>query len=188
MSINANTFRLDGRVALVTGSSTGIGLAIARGLGQAGATVVLNARNAGRLRETAAALTDEGLKVHVRACDVTDAPAVDAAVESIEHEVGPYLHNFLAFNASPVRGLPPREELLAKGYGFYASGALESLTRLTYRDIVEQEIGFIEGPPDSENVLIQFALSAGALGQNCEGAAVDMSLNGCISRTSSYVP
>ena len=54
MSINANTFRLDGRVALVTGSSTGIGLAIARGLGQAGATVVLNARNAGRLKEAAA--------------------------------------------------------------------------------------------------------------------------------------
>src|SRR5262245_18175919 len=46
---------------------------------------------------------------------------------TIEHEVKQHLQNFLAFNASPVRGLPPREELLAKGYGFYASGALESL-------------------------------------------------------------
>jgi hypothetical protein len=60
--------------------------------------------------------------------------------------VKPYLHNFLAFNASPVRGLPPKEELVAKGYGFYASGALESLTKLTYQDIVEQEIGFIGTP------------------------------------------
>jgi alkanesulfonate monooxygenase SsuD/methylene tetrahydromethanopterin reductase-like flavin-dependent oxidoreductase (luciferase family) len=68
----------------------------------------------------------------------------DAA--QIEHEVKPALLNFLAFNASPVKGLPPREELNAKGYGFYASGALESLTRLSYRDVVEQEIGFIGTP------------------------------------------
>jgi alkanesulfonate monooxygenase SsuD/methylene tetrahydromethanopterin reductase-like flavin-dependent oxidoreductase (luciferase family) len=65
----------------------------------------------------------------------------------IRREVEPYLHNFLAFNASPVRGLPSREELLAKGYGFYASGALESLPRLTYEEIVEKEIAFV-GTPD----------------------------------------
>jgi alkanesulfonate monooxygenase SsuD/methylene tetrahydromethanopterin reductase-like flavin-dependent oxidoreductase (luciferase family) len=65
---------------------------------------------------------------------------------TIEREVKPYLGNFLAFNASPVKGLPPREELIAKGYGFYASGALESLTKLSYQDILEQEIGFIGTP------------------------------------------
>ena len=42
--ITANTFRLDGRLALVTGSSSGIGLALARGLGQAGAALLLNGR------------------------------------------------------------------------------------------------------------------------------------------------
>jgi gluconate 5-dehydrogenase len=52
--IDASTFRLDGRLALVTGSSTGIGLAIARGLAQAGAAVVLNARDGERLARTAA--------------------------------------------------------------------------------------------------------------------------------------
>jgi alkanesulfonate monooxygenase SsuD/methylene tetrahydromethanopterin reductase-like flavin-dependent oxidoreductase (luciferase family) len=61
----------------------------------------------------------------------------------IEHEVKPALLNFLAFNASPVRGLPPKEELQAKGYGFYASGALESLTKLTYEQVLEQVIGQI---------------------------------------------
>lgn len=64
----------------------------------------------------------------------------------IEREVKPALLAFLTCNASPVRGLPPREELLAKGYAFYASGALESLTRLRYEDIVEQEIAFVGTP------------------------------------------
>jgi alkanesulfonate monooxygenase SsuD/methylene tetrahydromethanopterin reductase-like flavin-dependent oxidoreductase (luciferase family) len=64
----------------------------------------------------------------------------------IKHEVKDALLRFLAFNASPVRGLPSAEELKAKGYAFYASGALEALTRLTYEDILEQEIGFIGTP------------------------------------------
>jgi alkanesulfonate monooxygenase SsuD/methylene tetrahydromethanopterin reductase-like flavin-dependent oxidoreductase (luciferase family) len=65
---------------------------------------------------------------------------------TIEHEAKQALMNFLAFNASPVKGLPSREELNAKGYAFYASGALESLTRLTYEEVVKQEIGFIGTP------------------------------------------
>jgi alkanesulfonate monooxygenase SsuD/methylene tetrahydromethanopterin reductase-like flavin-dependent oxidoreductase (luciferase family) len=78
--------------------------------------------------------------VYIRPVYLGDDP------EQIEREVKPALLNFLAFNASPVTGLPPREELVAKGYGFYASGALESLTKLSYRDIVDQEIGFIGTP------------------------------------------
>ncbi len=67
----------------------------------------------------------------------------------IRREVEQALYNFLAFNASPVESLQSEEkkaELRAKGYGFYASGALESLTKLTYEQIVEQEIGFIGTP------------------------------------------
>jgi alkanesulfonate monooxygenase SsuD/methylene tetrahydromethanopterin reductase-like flavin-dependent oxidoreductase (luciferase family) len=64
----------------------------------------------------------------------------------VEREVKPYLLNFLAFNASPVEGLPSREELNAKGYGFYASGALESLTKLSYQEVVEKEIAFVGTP------------------------------------------
>jgi alkanesulfonate monooxygenase SsuD/methylene tetrahydromethanopterin reductase-like flavin-dependent oxidoreductase (luciferase family) len=65
----------------------------------------------------------------------------------IEHEVKAALLSFLACNASPVKGLPDREDLIAKGFAFYASGALESLTRLSYEDILQQEIGFV-GTPD----------------------------------------
>jgi gluconate 5-dehydrogenase len=87
--ITANTFRLDGRVALITGSSAGIGLALARGLGQVGATVVLNGRSNDKLTATADALRAEGLQVHSRAFDVTDAAAVCAAVDDIEASIGP---------------------------------------------------------------------------------------------------
>jgi alkanesulfonate monooxygenase SsuD/methylene tetrahydromethanopterin reductase-like flavin-dependent oxidoreductase (luciferase family) len=86
--------------------------------------------------------------VYIRPCYLGDDPA------QIEREVKPFLHNFLAFNASPVRGLPPKDELLAKGYAFYASGALESLTKLTYREIVDKEIGFI-GTPEQVTEQIQ---------------------------------
>jgi len=83
-----DSFRLDGRLALVTGSSAGIGLAIARGLGQAGARLVLNGRDAGKLAAAAATLRAEGLEVHESAFDVTRHDAVAAAVGTIEAQVG----------------------------------------------------------------------------------------------------
>ena len=80
---------------------------------------------------------------------------IDDDEKVIREEVERALLNFLAFNASPVESIQSEEkkaELRAKGYGFYASGALESLTKLTYEEIVEQEIGFIGTP---EKVLHQ---------------------------------
>ena len=87
--ITADTFRLDGRLALVTGSSSGIGLALARGLGQAGAKLVLNGRDAAKLATAAANLRDQGLTVFERAFDVTDLAASEVAVAAIEAEIGP---------------------------------------------------------------------------------------------------
>lgn len=87
--ISATTFRLDGRIALVTGSSTGIGYALAQALAESGATVVINGRDAARLAAASAALAALGLKVHARAFDVCDAAAAEAAVTSIEAEIGP---------------------------------------------------------------------------------------------------
>lgn len=87
--ITPTSFRLDGRIALITGSSGGIGFALARGLGQAGAAVVLNGRNAGKLEQAATVLRGEGLQVHARVFDVTQAQPVQAAVEEIENTLGP---------------------------------------------------------------------------------------------------
>jgi len=81
-------FQLGGRIALVTGSSAGIGFAIARALGHAGAILVVNGRDRQRLAGAAAALQAEGLEVRQQVFDVTDRDAVLAAVDAIEREVG----------------------------------------------------------------------------------------------------
>lgn len=86
--INAQTFRLDGQLALVTGSSSGIGLALARGLAQAGARVVLNGRDAGKLAQAEALLAGEGLQAKARAFDVTKGDEVNAGVAAIESQIG----------------------------------------------------------------------------------------------------
>ncbi|WP_292291720.1 SDR family oxidoreductase [Marivita sp.] len=81
-------FDLSGRTALITGSSMGIGFALARGLAQAGAHLVLNARNADRLEEAAKTLRAEGAQVATLAFDVTDADETRAAVDRFEAEHG----------------------------------------------------------------------------------------------------
>jgi gluconate 5-dehydrogenase len=79
-----DSFRLNGQYALVTGSSGGIGLAIARALAQAGATVVLNGRDSSKLQSATELLRSEGLAVESAAFDVTDSLAVQTAVDGLE--------------------------------------------------------------------------------------------------------
>ena len=83
-----NPFSLSGKIALVTGAYRGLGYAIARGLAQAGATVVLNGRKPEALAAAAKALTDMGLSASPSIFDVTDSAAIRAAVAAIEAEHG----------------------------------------------------------------------------------------------------
>ncbi|MBJ6371288.1 SDR family oxidoreductase [Sedimentitalea arenosa] len=82
-------FDLTGHRALVTGSSLGIGRALAEGLAEYGASVVLNARNETRLHEAADILRGRGFDVAEAAFDVTDAAAVETAIARIEDAEGP---------------------------------------------------------------------------------------------------
>lgn len=76
-------FSLDGRVALVTGASRGLGLAMAEALGQAGALVVLSGRNPETLEAAASDLRAKGLKAEAIALDVTDTQAAREAVGQV---------------------------------------------------------------------------------------------------------
>lgn len=75
-----STFGLAGKVALVTGSSQGLGLAMAEGLARAGAQVVINGRDAAKLEPVVAALTAKGLKAHAIAADLGSRPDVERLI------------------------------------------------------------------------------------------------------------
>ena len=81
-------FDLSGRRALITGSSAGIGYALARGLAAAGAEVILNARSEAPLTEAVSRLQAEGAVAHAARFDVTSTGAVEEAIERIEGEIG----------------------------------------------------------------------------------------------------
>jgi len=97
-------FDLTGKVALITGSYQGLGLAIARGLGQAGATVVLNGRNEGKLRRSVSQLSQEGLEVSGCCFDVSNSPQIRERVLALEREIGQI--NILVNNAGIQRRSP----------------------------------------------------------------------------------
>ena len=98
------SFDLTGRTAFVSGSSAGIGYALARGLAGAGARVILNARNAQKLEHAVDRLRAEGADVLSAAFDVTDSVAVVEGVGRIEAEVGPI--DILVNNAGMQRRAP----------------------------------------------------------------------------------
>ncbi|MDO6966553.1 SDR family oxidoreductase [Rhizobium alvei] len=85
----SSLFDLKQRIALITGSSQGIGLALARGLTEHGARVLINGRDADRLHAAAETLGARGLSCGTFAFDVTQAEAVNAAIEDIESTIGP---------------------------------------------------------------------------------------------------
>ena len=87
----SSLFDLSDRVALVTGSSRGIGSSLARALADAGATVVLNGINGERLKEAEAAMAADYApgRVHSVAFDVTDGEAAGRSIAWIEEHVGP---------------------------------------------------------------------------------------------------
>ncbi len=110
-------FSLQGAVALVTGSSGGIGLALAQGLGEAGATVVINGRDGDKVEKAAAELMQAGIEAVGAAFDVTDQKAVIEAVEWIEQEVGPI-------------------DVLVNNAGIQRRGPLEDFSAETWRELM----------------------------------------------------
>ncbi|KAA9006960.1 SDR family oxidoreductase [Histidinibacterium aquaticum] len=106
-------FSLQGRTALVTGSSQGIGESLARGLAEAGARVVLNGRRMEALETAAEVLRADGHEVDLLSFDVTDAEAVRAAIDGYEAESGPI--DILVNNAG-MQHRAPLEDFPAEAF------------------------------------------------------------------------
>ena len=121
MAGNHSLFDVTGRIALVTGSSQGIGLSLARGLGQAGATLVLNGRDEAKLAAAADQLRGEGLRVSTAAFDVTEGTAAEQAIARVEAEVGPI--GILVNNAGIQRRAP-----------------LEEMSEMQWREVIETNL------------------------------------------------
>ena len=102
-----NSFSLQGKVALITGASYGIGFNIARGFAAAGATIVFNDINQELVDKGLAAYKEEGIPAHGYVCDVTDEAAVNELVKKIEAEVG--VIDILVNNAGIIKRIPMLE-------------------------------------------------------------------------------
>lgn len=117
MTAVLDMFKLDGRVALVTGSSGGIGEALARGLAAAGATVVINGRGPDKVAAVAASIRAQGYKATEAVFDVTDSKASAAAIHRIEAETGPIA-------------------ILVNNAGIQRRGPLETISDETWREVI----------------------------------------------------
>ena len=108
-SSSQHPFSLAGRVALVTGSSTGLGKAMAKCLGLAGAKVAMNFANSQPRAEAALAeLTAAGITAKLFQADVTSEAEIDAMFTAIEAALGPV--DIVVMNATPPQPQKPIEE------------------------------------------------------------------------------
>jgi gluconate 5-dehydrogenase len=97
-------FDLTGKTALVTGGTHGLGMAIAAGLGKAGATIVINDLSAEKLETAKIEYEKIGISVHTYVFNVTDETQVQSAVKKIEMEIAPI--DILVNNAGIIKRIP----------------------------------------------------------------------------------
>ncbi|WP_242204234.1 gluconate 5-dehydrogenase [Aestuariivivens insulae] len=102
--MSINLFDLTGKIALVTGGVHGLGMAMAKGLGNAGATLVINNNTSDTLEKALEEYKAADLHAHGYVFDVTDDKAVEEAIAKIEAEVGPI--DILVNNAGIIKRTP----------------------------------------------------------------------------------
>lgn len=107
MTFELNNFRLDGKIALVTGAVYGIGFALAESFAAVGAIIVFNDRTQAGVDKGLAAYQEKGIQAYGYVCDVTDEAGIQAMVQQIESEVG--IIDILVNNAGIIKRVPMLE-------------------------------------------------------------------------------
>lgn len=97
-------FDLSGKRALITGGTHGLGMAMAKGLAEAGAELIINGHTPSKMEEAVKEYQNHGYKVHSFIFDVTDESKVQTFVDKIENEVGPI--DILVNNAGIIKRVP----------------------------------------------------------------------------------
>lgn len=130
--MSLSLFNLSSKRALITGGTQGIGFAIAKGLGEAGASLVINARNSEKLSQCIQELQALGIDAAGALFDVTNAESVKEAINHIETHIGPI--DILVNNAGIIRRAPA-EDLPEKDWNEVI------LTNLTAPFMVSKYVG-----------------------------------------------
>ena len=119
--MSATLFDLSGKIAPVTGSSRGLGFEIARGVGYAGATIILNGREEKPLLKAAGTLGTAGLAVHHLPMDILDEVAIQRKIPEIAERLGPI-------------------DILVNNAGIQRRGKLEEFELDTWRELVDTNL------------------------------------------------
>ena len=178
MSLIERLFGLEGRVALVTGSSAGIGAAIAAGLAGAGAEVVVNGRSPEKIAAVVARIAAAGGNAHGVAFDVTASAEVRAGVARIEEEIGPI---GILFNNAGVQRRAPLEDFAEETWRELMRANLDSVFfvgQTVARAMIARKRGRIVNICSVQSELARpgiapYAASKGAVKMLTKGMAVD---------------
>lgn len=135
------TGRFRGKVALITGGGTGLGLEIGRALAREGASIAIGSRDRDHLAAGRRALEETGAKVHAEPCDVRDVHAVRRFVRSVEEALGGI---DIAVNNAAGNFVRPAEELPEKAFANVVDIALNGtfyVSRAAGRSMIERGTG-----------------------------------------------
>lgn len=180
---NTKLFDLTGRIALVTGSSQGIGQALAAGLASSGAAVILNGRNESRLADAAAELEKTGAKVYRLVFDVTDHAAAAKAIDEFEKETGAIdicVNNAGMQYRAPLEDFPADafEQLLRTNIG-----SVFNVGQAVARHMIKRGNGKIINIASVQTALARqsiapYTATKGAVGNLTKGMATDWAKHG----------
>ena len=171
-------FDLSGKTALITGSSQGIGFALAKGLAEAGAAVVINGRDRAKVDAAAEKLEAAGATVHRLAFDACDHDAVKAAVDDFEANVGPI---DILFNNAGMQHRAPLEDFPADAFDKILNTNVKTVFNVgqaVARHMIERGAGKIINIASVQTLLARpgiapYTATKGAVANLTKGMATD---------------